>query len=510
MTDPTQEQIKARLSDPWWRLNNLYVILDKEGRQVRFKANAAQTTLFRDMHTRNILAKARQLGFSTFIDLFILDTCLFNPGVEAVIIADTLPNAEEIFRRKIMYPYEHLPPEVREAVPPKEGTKGASGQLQLANESIINVAVSARSSTAQIIHSTELAKVAAEHPDKADEFVSGTLGAASSKKALIFIESTARGAQGVFYDYCKLGMDTAAEVAAGTRTMTELDWKFHFFPWYLEPEYTLPTAVPIAQSVKDYFEMLKVKHNINLTQGQMNWYATIYGERGDRMRSEYPSYPMEAFEVVVKGAYFTQQVLELRKSGRLCSVPPVKGCAVDTFWDLGMNDSTTIWFTQDVGREVHVIDYFEAEGEGLEYYKGILDEKTAQLGYRYGRHVGPHDLAVRELGTGATRLETARKLGLHFYVCPKPGSKADAIETARNFFSRCWFDRERTAAGLIHLELYSKEWDKKRLIYKDRPKHDEHSHGADGFLTLAVGHDAAGSGSRFGAVPTVVASDYTW
>lgn len=501
--------LKKLLADPWWRLNNLYLILDKDGKQVRFKPNPPQEKLFREMHTRNVILKARQLGFSTFIDLFILDTCLFNKGVEAVIIADTLPNAEEIFRRKIMYPYEHLPPDLRELLPPKEGTKGASGQLQLSNESIINVAVSARSSTAQIIHSTELAKVAAEHPDKADEFVTGTLGAASSKKALVFIESTARGAQGVFYDYCKLGMNNALEVEAGTKTLHELDWKFHFFPWTEEPQYALDAKVPVPDSLREYFTLLRDKHSITLTPEQENWYAVMYAERGDRMRSEYPSYPMEAFEQIIKGAYFAQQFAELRKDGRLCGVPHERGCAVDTYWDLGMNDSTAIWFLQDVGREIHVIDYFESEGEGLEFYKDMLDRKQRELGYRYGKHVGPHDLSVRELGTGTTRLETARKLGLHFFVCPKPGSKADAIETARNFFSRCWFDREKCADGLVHLELYCKEWDKKRLVYKDRPKHDEHSHGADAWLTAAVGHTAS-VGTRRVMTTQVTPHSYEW
>ena len=304
----TTEELQEKLGDQRWRLNNIYLILDKDGKQVQFKMNAAQESLYDNMHTRNVICKARQEGISTFVDLFILDSCLFNKGVEAVIIADTLPNSEEIFRRKILYPYEHLPDELRNdpRLRPREGTKGSSGQLQLANESVINVAVSARSSTAQIIHSSELAKVAAEHPDKAEEFVSGTLGADSSDNAVIFIESTARGGSGVFWNFCKRAMDAEKEVKAGTRKLHKLDWKWHFFPWQMDKKYSLETDVVIPDRLVTYFEKLKNKHGIELTRQQKNWYAHTESEREDKMRSEYPSYDEEAFEQTILGAYFTR------------------------------------------------------------------------------------------------------------------------------------------------------------------------------------------------------------
>lgn len=494
-----------KLASPRWRLNNLYKILDKEGRQITFKRNRAQRMLYDNLHTKNVILKSRQLGFSTFIDLFILDMCLFRPGTEAIIIADTQPNAEAIFRRKVMYPYEHLPEEIRTTFHPKTGTKGSSNQLQLSNESVISVAVSARSATAQIIHSSELAKVAALHPDKAREFVEGTLGAASSKKAIVFIESTARGGSGVFYDYCQEAMVTEQEVTSGKREMHELDWKFHFFPWYLEPEYVLDANVVITSEMQDYFLALKKESSIGLTQQQMNWYAVKYRELGEAMWSEYPSTPQEAFDQVIKGAYFSSQFTQLRDDKRITSVPYDSRVAVDTWWDIGMNDSTVIWFTQDVGREIHIIDYMEGSGEGLAHYARALGERP----YVYGRHVGPHDLGVRELGTGASRLETAARLGLRFDVVPRVGDKRDSIEAARGLFSRCWFDEENCYTGLKHLELYRKQWDQRRMVWKDRPFHDEHSNAADAFQTLAMGHDML---SRRGAARPrpVVSSDYKW
>jgi hypothetical protein len=110
-----------------------------------------------------------------------------------------------------------------------------------------------------------------------------------------------------------------------------------------------------------------------------------------------------SFESAVPGAYFAEQLRKAREDGRITNVPSVDSASVDTWWDLGMDDSTTIWFSQDVGREVHFIDYYENTGEGLQHYTQLLDQKRKDFGWIYGRHVGPHDLAVRELGTGGSK-----------------------------------------------------------------------------------------------------------
>lgn len=493
------------LADQRWRLNNLYKILDEDGQQVTFVMNPPQLDLYDNMKHKNVVLKARQIGFSTFIDLFILDSCLFRPGTEAMIVADTLPNAEDIFRRKILYPFEHLPVELRELLPTKAGTKGAAGQLQLSNESVINVTVSARSATAQIIHSSELAKVAAEHPDKAEEFVSGTLSAASSQNALVFIESTARGNGGVFYDFCKLAMDTEEDVQAGKREFHRMDWKFHFYPWFLDPKYTLDADVVISADMQEYFTQLTSKHQIDLTDEQKKWYVTKVVEQGAKMWSEFPSFPQEAFDQLIKGAYFTSQFTAARKNNQFTKVPYDSRIAVDTYWDIGMDDATSIWFVQDFGKEIRLIDYLEDEGEGLAHYKRLLDDKP----YAYGRHVGPHDLGVRELSTGASRLQTAAKLGMRFTVVPRVGDKRESIDAARSIFSRCWFDEERCAEGVKKLEMYRKQWDARRLVWKDRPFHDGNSHAADSFQTLAMGHDMVVRQGKIG-VRKQKKAEYKW
>ena len=189
------------------------------------------------------------------------------------------------------------------------------------------------------------------------------------------------------------------------------------------------------------------------------------------------------FATIAHGAYYARQLRDARKEGRITRVPYDPSVAVDTWWDLGMDDSTSIWFTQDVGLEVHVIDYLEHNGEGLEWYAKALQDK----GYIYGRHVAPHDIQVRELGTGKSRKEIAEKLGISFDVAPKL-SLDDGIEACRQIFAKCWFDSEKCRDGLYALENYRRQWSERDQVFKERPVHDWASHAADAFRTFAIGH----------------------
>lgn len=195
-----------------------------------------------------------------------------------------------------------------------------------------------------------------------------------------------------------------------------------------------------------------------------------------------------SFEAAAVGAYFGKQLREAREQGRITKVPHHKGIKVDTWWDLGMDDSTSIWFTQDVGREIHVIDYFEDSDEGLPYYARILEEKAKKNDWLYGRHTAPHDIVVRELGSGKSRRATAKSLGLNFKVAPKVGKKEDSIEAARNILSICYFDEVNCAIGLDHLASYRKKWDADTQVYSLKPLHDAASHAADAYQTLAISH----------------------
>lgn len=197
-------------------------------------------------------------------------------------------------------------------------------------------------------------------------------------------------------------------------------------------------------------------------------------------------------EAAIKGAIYAKQLGTARAEGRIARVPHEPALPVDTDWDLGIGDYMAIWFTQSLrSGEVRVIDYHEASGEGFPYYAQMLKEKERQHGYVYGSHWAPHDISVRELGTGKSRLETARGLGIVFKITPRltktgNGEIEEGINAARMLFSRCWFDNERCKAGLEALAHYRRDFNQRLNEFKDAPVHDWSSHGADAFRGLAV------------------------
>ena len=190
-----------------------------------------------------------------------------------------------------------------------------------------------------------------------------------------------------------------------------------------------------------------------------------------------------SFTAAIIGAYYGRLLAEADEQNRVTKVPYDPAYPVHTAWDLGINDSTAIWFAQVFrGGAVHVIDYYENSGVGLDHYAEVLRRKD----YHWGDHLAPHDIEVRELGSGKSRLETAFTLGIRFRVIPKM-KIVDGINAARMLLPKCYFDKEKTVEGLEMLRQYRQEFDEKRKVFRDPPRHDYTSHSADAFRYLAVG-----------------------
>ncbi len=181
------------------------------------------------------------------------------------------------------------------------------------------------------------------------------------------------------------------------------------------------------------------------------------------------------------GAYYGKIVGEIDQRGQITEVPWMPEYPVFTVWDLGVADATAIWFGQAIGREVRIIDYFSASGEGLPYFARELRNRP----YYYSNHWAPHDIEVRELGSGKSRKEMASTLGIHFRVVPNLPLQ-DGIDAARALLQRCFFDRIKCDSGLRALRGYHKEWAAKKGDYRSYPFHDKWSHGADAFRYLAL------------------------
>jgi len=182
-----------------------------------------------------------------------------------------------------------------------------------------------------------------------------------------------------------------------------------------------------------------------------------------------------SFEAPLFGAYYAAEMLAAEKE-RICGVPHQANLPVDTWWDLGIGDSTAIWFAQRVGKEIHLIDYYEASGEPLAHYAKVIKEKP----YLYGEHAFPHDVKARELISGKTREEALESLGLSVHTVPIHRVE-DRIEAVRSTLGQCWFDAKRCARGIEALRQYRKEYDESHQTFRTKPVHDWASHGADAF-----------------------------
>lgn len=192
----------------------------------------------------------------------------------------------------------------------------------------------------------------------------------------------------------------------------------------------------------------------------------------DKYEQEYEC----SFSAAMTGAYYAKLIGQLREQGRVTDVPYDPLLEVECFWDLGVGDSTAVWFRQSQNGVFHYIDYLEMSGEGMDYYLKKIREKP----YNIGKWVFPHDVKQREWSTGVSRYDQLIKKGIRPHVLPKLPQE-DRILAARALLPKCRFDEKKCERGLSCLENYTKKYDAKNQIWMDRPLHNWASHGADAF-----------------------------
>lgn len=195
-----------------------------------------------------------------------------------------------------------------------------------------------------------------------------------------------------------------------------------------------------------------------------------------------------SFEAPNEGAYYGRMMAKAWSQKRITKVPVEPSIDCETYWDLGMDDSTSIWIMQSVGRELHFVQYYENSGESLGHYINWLKDWAEQHEVRFSRHGMPHDIEVRELATGKSRREIAMSLGLKPITVAKQLPVSDGIEAVRKVLHRCFFDEVNCGPGISALTEYAKDYDEKNRVYRNNPRHDWSSHGADAFRTFAVVH----------------------
>lgn len=478
--DATDLQRAAALLGDWrWRLDNLYYITDKDGRETPFRMNWAQEALFTNMHFLCLILKARQLGFSTFILLFMLDVCLFNSNVKCGIIDVKIDDAKKKVD-KVKFAYNRLPEPIRQAVKIKTANVTT---IEFENGSSIEVGTSHRGGTLQYLHISEFGKICAKFPDKAREIRTGALNTIQAGQ-VAFIESTAEGQEGDFFDLCQ---GAQGKARAGTR-LTPLDFKFFFYPWWKAPEYRIdPTGVPIPDDMLRYFAKL-AEQGIELDAAQKAWYVKKAETQLADMKREYPSTPKEAFEASVEGAYYGELMEAAEARGRIGEFKAVPGVAVNTAWDIGHSDYTSIWFWQRLFKKVRLVGYYQNVGEGAPHYAQEVQKLYLANNWARPREaldIFPHDARVTEWGSAKSRIEQLIELGFRPTIATNMGLD-DGINAARATIPICEFDAEACSEGIKALKNYRKEWNEELARWRDKPFHNWASDGADAYRYMAI------------------------
>jgi hypothetical protein len=256
-------------------------------------------------------------------------------------------------------------------------------------------------------------------------------------------------------------------------------WEFYLQPggvmkvdgnWVLNPE-----AENLQNLVPDYYTG-------QLEGKSEDWIAVHLGAQYGRLATE--------------GSYYHEELATAEQQRRIGTVIIDPGLPVHTFWDLGVSDSTVIWFGQVSMNQWRWVDYYENSGKGLDHYAKVLREKREEHRFEYGTHVWPHDGTSRELSADGAPRRCDVMAGLGFPVEVLERSHVgDGIDAARMLIRTSWFDKERCADGLRHLRRYRRAFSKVRNVFLEHPEHDEHSHAADGFRTAAMGKGKVSNGS---------------
>jgi len=478
----TEEELWTRfMVSKLWRLNNLYTITDKMGELVRFDMNPAQHKVFRAslQHPRILVLKSRQQGISTLWLVSFFDDALFNSNYEIGLMNLGLKESKTLFRR-IKRLWAELPDFVKGPLG-IDLVKETQDELGFNNGSMMYLASSFRSGTLQRLHVSEFGKIAAKSPEKAQETKTGSLQAIKSGNTVV-VESTAEGRANAFYD-----LWWSAANFRGIRTGK--DFMPVFLSWTEDADCSLNVEQEGDAESESYFIQLENTLGRNLTQEQKWWWVAQKRELGDSMGQEYPGTPEEAFSAVRDGTYYSRLYRELvvdreREIEDLYD----EALEVEVAMDLGINDTMVLIFFQRHMREIRLIDCYFNTGEGLEHYAQVMRER----GYRYGTVWAPHDAQVRELGTGLTRVARLRELGVRVRVLPRT-SVLVGIEQVRKMLEWVYLDPSKCKLLVDTMFNYSKEWDDKGGVWRDKPLHDFWSNPADALRYVAM---SRGSGKE--------------
>lgn len=486
----TNEQLDKFIGSREARLyGGLYTIVDKDSNKVPFKPNWAQDELYKTMHHRENILKARQLGLSTGIDIYLLDIAMFDPNMNCGILADTLPHAKDLFRTKVKNVYEALPEEIQEHV---KADASSTDRLAFGNGSTLAVDATFVGGTVHILHVSELGPLSVSSPEKAAEVVNSTFPTVPKNIGQIFSESTARGKGNIHHKQWRQAEYSFLKILEGEQSQTPLDFYPRFFPAYSHPEYRIADPLlKLPNELVEYFLELESNLNISLDEDFKSWYYRIWLSLGDKMRREFPNTPEEAFQVFLKGAIFAKQITEIEKKGYISEVPSLPNYPVDVYFDIGYNDRMSLWFIQPTPSGFYHVNYFFEDNQQLTpYYAEKIDEICRENNWILGTIYLPHDGDSKDAKSVAGSVyEILDDLNYTVEVVKKEQQKYDSITKARMLMLQCKFNEKTCEDGIIALRNY--KWKKRAGTadeeenYDLQPAKSVFNHAADAFQTFS-------------------------
>jgi hypothetical protein len=459
-----------------WRLNNLYRIIDKNSNSIPFRLNPIQEDVLDNLHNRNLILKARQLGMSTFAVLLLTDSALFTENLTTGVVSYSLDHAKHIFNKIIGHALDTLPKEIRHLA----GIQNRSAkEVGFNNGSSIHVDTSLRGGTCNLALISEFGKICARNPLKAQEVITGTLQSIP-KNGTAIIESTAEGSEGYFAEM------VTESYRRGNDNLTSLDFKLFFYNWLQDPNYIMDENVSYDIHLTDYFAKIEKELGISISKERRNWYAAQHRLLGDKIKQEYPSTIGEAFLASSDAYYFAESIAKAYDENR-CLNSPLYDYLLPMYvaMDIGVNDLTVMVFFQIAHGEIRIVDYYEDKNKDVPFYvQFLLQEKK----FLYHTIFLPHDSKKRsQLDITNSYEHDFRRLltgtSTKVIVLPKM-DKQISISHSRLALNRCVFNLNRVKKFLDHVAKYRKTWSEATGRWLEEPLHDISSNYADAFRYL--------------------------
>lgn len=487
------------LSDPLWRIANLYSIL-VQGRDVHFCPHPEQRWMLICIFIRGWLRiinpKARQRGMSTLLAIIALDGVVWRSGYHVALIDKTAEDAVKKHREKVLYAWERLPSSIRARLKEEKAT---TDRLVIRNpnapgepESSFTAAINFRGGTVEMLWISEWGTIQDDDRARSREIKAGAMPAIElAENGLCVIETTWKGGlDGELGPYVMEALETPEE-RKGPKS-----WRILFIPWWTCPDYTRAYGSIDAVSA-NYFQACE-KRGLMLTEGQKNWYAEKRrtASSAKSMKEEYPTFQEECWENTPLGSIYGKWIEEARSEGRISNFLPPRDYPVHTFWDLGHPLNTVDWLVQVTPLQIRVIDVLMESDMTLEQ----RGEWHRERGWNYGNHYLPHDADSDAASIGMKPVDQFRRVfGPSCRVVPRCHSVWDGISVVRANFSRLVFVCDSTAKAddfstpgarvrraLEWLGRFRAERETSTGVAKDVPLHDKYSHCASALAQLGL------------------------